>query len=58
MAVMERTTEIWMALPLEERRETRETLHLWTQVVGKVSPALAPYLYEWWNIAFAITRAA
>ncbi len=55
MAVMELTTETWPALPLEEWRETQETLHLWTQVVGKVKLALTPFLNEWWNIAFAIT---
>ncbi len=55
MAVMERTPETWPALPLEEWRETQETLHLWTQVVGKVKLELTPFLNEWWNVAFAIT---
>ena len=55
MAVMERTTGTLPALPLEEWRETQETLHLWTQVVGKVKLALTPFLNEWWNVAFAIT---
>jgi hypothetical protein len=55
MAVMERATETWPALPLEEWREAQETLHLWTQVVGKVTLELTPFFNEWWNIAFAIT---
>jgi hypothetical protein len=55
MAVMERTTEILPALPLDEWRATQETLHLWTQVVGKVKLELTPFLNEWWNVAFAIT---
>jgi hypothetical protein len=55
MAVMERTTKTWPALPLEEWRATQETLHRWTQVVGKVKLALTPFLNEWWNVAFAVT---
>jgi hypothetical protein len=47
--------EIWPALPLEDWRETQKTLHLWTQIVGKVKLALSPFWNEWWNIAFAPT---
>lgn len=32
----------WPALPLDAWRETKDTLHLWTQIVGKVRLALAP----------------
>ena len=55
MTVVARTTEAWPALPLEEWRGTQETLHLWTQIVGKVKLELTPFLNEWWNIAFAVT---
>ncbi|HYO31065.1 MAG TPA: DUF5996 family protein, partial [Thermomicrobiales bacterium] len=55
MTVVEQPTEAWPALPLEEWRETQATLHLWTQVVGKVKLALTPFLNEWWNVAFAVT---
>jgi hypothetical protein len=34
---------------------TRETLHMWTQVVGKVKLALCPFLNQWWEVAFALT---
>src|SRR5579863_6633575 len=34
--------EIWPALPFEAWRDTRETLHLWTQIVGKVRMELSP----------------
>src|SRR5215218_7846164 len=47
--------EVWPALALSDWRETQETLHLWTQIVGKVKLALTPFLNEWWNVAFAIT---
>lgn len=37
-------------LPLEEWRPTKDTLHLWTQVVGKVRLALAPPRNHWWHV--------
>jgi hypothetical protein len=37
----------WPALPLEQWQDTRDTLHLWTQVVGKVRLALAPAVNHW-----------
>lgn len=55
MIEFEPTTASWPALPLESWRETQETLHLWTQVVGKVKLALTPFWNEWWNVAFAVT---
>ena len=45
----------WPALPLEAWRPTYETLHMWSQVVGKVCLALAPPLNHFWNIAFRLT---
>jgi hypothetical protein len=45
----------WPALPLESWRPTYETLHMWTQVVGKVCLALTPPVNHFWNIAFRLT---
>jgi hypothetical protein len=45
----------WPELPYEQWAETRDTLHLWTQVIGKVKLALTPFLNEWWNVAFSLT---
>jgi hypothetical protein len=45
----------WPALPLESWRDTYATLHMWTQVVGKVSLALTPRTNHFWNIAFRVT---
>ena len=36
-------------LPLEPWEATKETLHLWTQIVGKVRLASAPPQNHWWN---------
>jgi hypothetical protein len=40
----------WPALTLSEWAETRDTLHMWTQVVGKVRLALEPMINHWWQI--------
>jgi hypothetical protein len=40
----------WPALPLEQWEDTRATLHMWTQVVGKVRLALTPLINQWWNV--------
>jgi hypothetical protein len=47
--------EPWPALPLAAWQDTYATLHLWTQIVGKISLALAPRLNHWWNTAFQLT---
>jgi hypothetical protein len=41
---------VWPALPFEEWRATCDTLHMWTQIVGKVRLALAPRLNHWWQV--------
>ena len=39
----------WPSLPLNEWRSTYETLHRWTQIVGKTRLQLAPYQNHWWH---------
>jgi hypothetical protein len=46
---------LWPALPLDAWRDTYATLHLWTQVVGKVCLALTPLANHFWNVAFRVT---
>ena len=43
------------ALPFEEWRETCATLHMWTQVVGKVRLAQTPLVNHWWNVPLYLT---
>ena len=45
----------WPALPLAEWRDTCATLHLWTQVVGKIRLAQTPLVNHWWNVPLYIT---
>jgi hypothetical protein len=51
---MEKSTN-WPALPLDSWRDTYATLHLWTQIVGKIALALTPRTNHYWNVAFQIT---
>lgn len=45
-----RTDTTWPALPLEQWKDTYATLHMWTQIVGKVRLALTPLVNHWWNV--------
>jgi Family of unknown function (DUF5996) len=40
----------WPELPLEVWQDTYATLHMWTQIVGKVRLALSPRLNHWWEV--------
>ncbi len=42
-------------LPLSEWKPTFDTLHMWTQVVGKVRLALAPRVNHWWETALYVS---
>lgn len=44
----------WPALPLEEWEDTYHTLHLWTQIVGKIRLTLTPLQNHWWNVPFYV----
>ena len=52
---MTATLNSWPALPLEAWRDTYDTLHMWTQVVGKLALALSPLTNHYWNTALQIT---
>jgi len=45
----------WPALPLEEWWETRDTLHRWTQIPGKIRMAFTPLINHWWNVPLYVT---
>ena len=48
----------WPALPYEDWRETKETLHRFAQIVGKVRMALVPPLNHWWHVTLYPRRTA
>jgi hypothetical protein len=39
---------VWPALPLAAWQDTFQTLHLWTQIVGKVRLTFSPHVNHWW----------
>jgi len=45
----------WPELPTASWRETYETLHLWTQVVGKIRYVRSPWLNHSWHVALYVT---
>jgi hypothetical protein len=47
--------ECWPALPLESWRDTYATLHMWTQIVGKIRLRLTPLVNHWWNVPLYVT---
>lgn len=47
-------SEGWPALPLNEWEKTYRTLHMWTQIVGKVRMALSPPMNHWWHVALYV----
>src|ERR1700686_4083630 len=40
----------WPKLPLAAWKDTYATLHMWTQMVGKVRLALSPPVNHWWEV--------
>jgi len=47
--------ECWPALPLDSWKDTCATLHMWTQMVGKVRLRLTPLVNHWWNVPLYVT---
>jgi hypothetical protein len=47
--------ECWPSLFLDSWDDTRATLHMWTQIVGKVRLALTPLVNHWWNVPLYVT---
>jgi hypothetical protein len=50
-----RAANIWSDLPLDAWRDTYATLHLWTQIVGKIKLAQSPMCNHWWQVSFFVT---
>jgi Family of unknown function (DUF5996) len=52
---MTATVNQWPELPLAEWKDTYDTLHRWTQIVGKIRLALTPLQNHWWNSTLYVT---
>ena len=47
--------ECWPALRLDPWRDTYATLHMWTQIAGKIRMRLTPLVNHWWNVPLYVT---
>jgi hypothetical protein len=52
---MNKNEQDWPALPLDEWEDTCHTLHLWTQIVGKIRLGLTPLVNHYWNVALYVS---
>jgi len=50
-----RQPDPWPPLPISEWQDTRDTLHMWTQMVGKIRLALSPRLNHWWEVPLYVS---
>ena len=45
----------WPDLPLDAWKETYATLHMWTQIVGKIRLAQCPWVNHSWHVTLYVT---
>lgn len=55
MKKIQATAETWPSLPLEEWKETYATLHMWTQIVGKIRLVKSPLINHWWQVPLYVS---
>ena len=51
----EGTADLWPALPFQEWKETYATLHMWTQIVGKIRLVQTPWVNHSWHTPLYVT---
>lgn len=49
------TEPVWPRIPISEWEAARDTVHLWTQVIGKVRLAFTPFVNHWWNVPLYVS---
>lgn len=47
--------DVWPGLPLEAWQDTCVTLHMWSQIIGKIKLKLAPLVNHWWQVPLYVT---
>ncbi|HEU5179403.1 MAG TPA: DUF5996 family protein [Candidatus Polarisedimenticolia bacterium] len=52
---MTASSTAWPPLPLEAWSDTYATLHMWTQIVGKIRLAQSPWMNHGWHCTFYVT---
>jgi hypothetical protein len=49
------TSTAWPSLKWTDWQKTADTLHMWTQIVGKTRLALSPLQAHWWNVPLYVS---
>jgi len=49
------SAETWPSLALDAWKDTYETLHRWSQIVGKLRLKLCPFTNHWWHTTLYVT---
>src|SRR5437899_9136029 len=52
---MNGTSDFWPSLPFAEWKDTAITLHMWTQIVGKIRLTLSPWTNHSWHVTLYVT---
>lgn len=52
---MAQHTNAWPSLRVDDWTATRDTLHMWTQIVGKIRLAHSPMVNHWWQVTLYVT---
>jgi hypothetical protein len=52
---MAQSTNSWPILRVDDWAPTRDTLHMWTQIVGKIRLAHLPLVNHWWQVTLYVT---
>ncbi len=47
--------EAWPTLPFEDWKDTYATLHMWTQIVGKIRLTQSPWINHSWHVTLYVT---
>jgi hypothetical protein len=55
-SLVERKTDVWPRVGLDDWAETQTTIHRWTQIVGKTRLALSPMENHWWQVVLYVTE--
>src|SRR5262252_2830269 len=49
------TPQLLLPLPFDAWKDTLATVHMWTQIVGKLRMNLTPLVNHWWNVPLYLT---
>src|SRR6266850_1846536 len=55
MGINSTNQSVWPKLAFEVWKDTLATLHMWTQIVGKIRLVQSPLVNHWWNVTFLVT---